>query len=45
MDSTVLEDSMNHQIIITELASQNRPIEISLQKGHTNFIYYKDSAI
>lgn len=45
MDSSLLADSTGHQKIIDELAGHNLPIEISLQAGTTNYIYYKDSSI
>ena len=42
MDSSFLANTSSHQKIISELASHNLPIEISLQAGTTNYIFYKD---
>lgn len=45
LDSNLLLDKTKHKELIQKIADQNPPIEISLQAGVTNFIYYKDSDI
>ena len=45
LDSTLLTNKANHSSIISEISGVNPPIQISLKKGGTNFIYYQDSVI
>jgi signal transduction histidine kinase len=45
MDSSSMKNRAFHSIIIAEMLDANEPIEISLQEGVTNYIFYQDSAI
>jgi len=44
-DETKIKDPGYLKIQLKKIKEKNKPIEINLDKGHYNFIYYKDSTI
>ena len=45
LDSNHMADTSHHKELITEMKEANEPLEVSLQQGVTNYIYYQDSFI